>query len=154
MAHILSREGVGLYTGRSDGVSVMRRRAPATCESTWHEARSHSLAEGSHYRAMMMLFAARDKCPQTLLNGNTFSGGPGLELVELEPCAEDHARKIGRQHHHIEAALHCARRKQRAGTMHDGLDAVLMRGLPDLVAGREMDRIWIVAARYEPQRER
>ena len=30
------------------------------------------------------------------------------ELVELHPCAGDHARQIGRQHHHVEAALHRA----------------------------------------------
>src|SRR5262249_31381584 len=97
---------------------------------------------------------SRKRCPESLLNDNTFSGSLGLELVELEPCAGNHTRKIGRQHYHIEAALHCARCKRRAGTMHGGLDAVLVRGLPDLVAGREMDRVWIVAARYEPQRER
>src|SRR5262245_51449016 len=123
------------------------------CRLAW---RISSVGKGLNYgrsRRDGVVSLMRRRGPATC-EGSRFSGSLGLELVELEPCAGDHARKIGRQHHHIEAALHSARCERRAGTMHDGLDAVLMRGLPDLVAGREMDRVWIVAARYEPQRER
>jgi hypothetical protein len=46
------------------------------------------------------------------------SGRLSLELVELHPRAGYHARQIGRQHHHVEAALHRARRERRAGAVH------------------------------------
>src|ERR1700693_5108602 len=82
------------------------------------------------------------------------SGRLGLELVELHSRASDHARQIGRQTPQVEAALHATCRERRTGTVHDALDAVLMRCLPDLVAGGEMERIRVVAARGQTQCER
>jgi len=59
-----------------------------------------------------------------MLSANKFSCCPGYKLIELEPRACDHARETGRQHHHVKAALHGARRKRRAGAIHNRLEAL------------------------------
>src|SRR4029434_7269946 len=73
------------------------------------------------------------------------SGGGGLERVELASGTSDHRRQIRRQHDHVEATLHGSGRKLSARTVHDCLDAVLVRRFANRIAGGEVHRVRIVA---------
>src|SRR5262245_35110948 len=82
------------------------------------------------------------------------SRGRGLQIVELLARARDHRRQVRSEHDHVEAALHRPGRERRARAVHDGLDAVLVRRVADLVARGDVRRVRVVAARRQPQRER
>jgi len=66
--------------------------------------------------------------------------------------ARDHAQATRCKHDSVGSELHRAGRKGCTGTMHDHLDAVLVCGLQDPVAGCEMDQVSIVAALACPAR--
>src|SRR5215510_7719885 len=82
------------------------------------------------------------------------SRGRGLQIVELLAGASDHRRQVRGEHDHVEAALPRAGRERRARAVHDGLDVVLVRRIADLVAGVDVHRVRVVAARRHAERER
>src|SRR5260370_2984253 len=85
--------------------------------------------------------------------GAVISGGGRLEVVELLAHARDHRRQVGAEHDQVEAALHGARREGRARAVHGRLLAVLVGRVADLVAGRDVQLVRVVAARGQPERE-
>src|SRR5262245_59415761 len=74
------------------------------------------------------------------------SRGRSLQIVELPAGPRHHRRQVRGEHDHVEAALHGPGREGRARAVHDGLDAVLVRRVADLVAGGDVHRIRVVAA--------
>ena len=67
--------------------------------------------------------------------------------------ARDHGRQLGGHHDQVVAAFHRSRREGAAGAVHADLDAVLVRGVADPVAGRHVHRVRVVGARVHPERE-
>src|SRR5438445_4552980 len=111
-------------------------------------------------RTARMLWAAASRSTSSsvgragrLLTFETLRGG-GLQIVELSAGAGDHRRQVRGEHHHVEAALHRPGRERGTRAVHDGLDAVLVRRIANLVAGGDVHRLRVVAARREAERER